>query len=75
MASMPGTIPLAPSLTITAAGVTGGSAGINAQNYGTGALSITATGTVSGTSREGIFAYNSSSGTSLTINAADATGA
>ena len=48
--------------------------GINAENNGTGALSITATGTTTGTKYYGIYANNSSAGTSLTINAATTTG-
>ena len=56
------------SLTITAKGdVTGNSEGIEARNFGTGALSIT-TEAVTGTTRRGIYARNNN-GTSLTINA------
>ncbi len=62
------------ALTISAASVTGGDDGINANNSGTGHLSITATGSVEGISDTGILAYNSTSGTDLTIKAANVTG-
>jgi len=45
-----------------------------ALNSGTGALSITSTGTVTGNLIYGIYAGNSASGTSLTINAATVAG-
>ena len=48
-------------------------AGIFAKNEGTGALSITTTGKTTGAT-DGISATNSSTGTSLTINAATTTG-
>ena len=49
--------------------------GIDADNEGSGALTITTTGTTTGgTGYDGINAYNSSSGTSVTINAATTTG-
>jgi hypothetical protein len=47
-------------LTINAATVTGHTDGINAKNFGNGALSITATGTVTGTTGTGIYAYKQS---------------
>jgi uncharacterized protein with beta-barrel porin domain len=47
-------------LTISTAAVTGGNTGIFARNFGTGALSITSTGTVTGTSNIGIYALNGS---------------
>jgi autotransporter family porin len=56
-------------LTIEVAGVTGGATGINAQHYGSGALSITATGTVTGGTDLGILARNYN-GTDLTIQVA-----
>ena len=59
-------------LTIAAADASGGSNGIRAVNQGTGALSATTTGDVSGSNYAGIFARNS--GTDLTIAAADASG-
>lgn len=62
------------SLTIQVATVSGARIGIYAGNDGTGALSITATGQVTGTSSEGIWADNSSYGTDLTIQAASAMG-
>jgi outer membrane autotransporter protein len=55
---------------ITGAGttVTGVSDGIGAFNfYGSGALTITANGDVTGTNGRGIFAYNSYAGTDLTV--------
>ena len=64
------------NLNIAAANVSGGSYGIFGQNFGSGALSITATGTVTGagtaTSNAGIYAYNT--GTDLTIHAAGVSG-
>ena len=47
-------------LTIVAASVTGGNFGIQADNSGTGALSITTTGDVLGETNDGIYAYNAS---------------
>ena len=65
----------ATDLTITANNVTGGYYGITADNDGTGALSITSTGTVTGTAGGGIYANNSSNSTSdLTITANEVTG-
>ena len=66
-------------LTINAATTTGGNDGIHAYNKGDGALSITTTGTTTGTTKDGIFASNgyilgSVYGTSLTINAATTKG-
>src|SRR5690606_34066127 len=62
-------------LTIEAAVVTGGSDGIGAHNYGTGATSVTATGPVEGTNRMGIAAWNAATAGALSVTAADATGA
>ncbi|WP_109354082.1 hypothetical protein [Sphingorhabdus sp. EL138] len=62
------------SLSITAADTTGGNNGINAVNDGDDALTITSTGTATGTNGDGIFAYNSSNGTDLIINAANTDG-
>ena len=62
------------SLTINAVDATGGANGILANSSGAGALSVTATGTVTGTARFGISTANSSAGTDLTIEAADVTG-
>lgn len=61
-------------LDVSADDVSGGFEGIFAVNLGTGALSVTATGTVIGTSSRGIYANNSSYGTSLTILADEVTG-
>ena len=51
--------------------------GIYADNYGTGtgALSLTSTGTVTGSRDDGIYANNSSTGTNLTITSNNVTGA
>jgi uncharacterized protein with beta-barrel porin domain len=53
----------------TAAGTTvsGGISGIYAHNTGTGVLTVTANGNVTGTSGKGIYAYNSNSGTALSV--------
>jgi outer membrane autotransporter protein len=57
--------------------VTGGQRGIDARNYGTGALDITANGNVTGTSTYGIYAQNGTSvtpaGTDLTVTTAAGT--
>ncbi|MER8447153.1 autotransporter [Mesorhizobium sp. M1066] len=60
-------------LTIVAAGATGGQ-GIGADQEGTGALSITDTGTVRGTYASGIFAFTGGNSSGLTINVADVSG-
>lgn len=52
------------SLTINANNVTGGTNGIYAIQNGSGALSITATGTVTGTSTYGVYARNSAQASS-----------
>jgi hypothetical protein len=65
--------PTATALTISAASATGNTQGISARNYGTGALSVTASGTVTGTTKAGIFAYERG-GSGLTINAAAVSG-
>lgn len=65
-------------LTINVTTAIGGDVGIEAQNNGTGATSITATGEVRGVNDSidafGILAINGSSATDLIINAATATG-
>ncbi|MEJ6595137.1 hypothetical protein, partial [Parasphingorhabdus sp.] len=62
-------------LTVSAAAVSGGKYGILANNAGTGALSVTATGDVSGTSEKGIYARNyNTNGTDLTVSAAAVSG-
>ena len=48
--------------------VTGGTKGIKAISFGSGEVDITATGAVTGTGGDGIYAYGK--GTSLTISAA-----
>ncbi len=62
----------ATDLTINTAAVTGSLRGISAINFGTGALSVTASGTVTG-SKAGIYAYEKG-GSSLTIMAAAVSG-
>ncbi|WP_108812385.1 autotransporter outer membrane beta-barrel domain-containing protein [Sphingorhabdus sp. Alg231-15] len=62
------------SLTIAAADTAGQANGIFARNFGTGALDISATGSVSGTEADGIDAVNSAAGTSLSVTAADVSG-
>ena len=63
------------SLTIDAAAAEGGTYCIEAHNQGSGALSVTTTGTVTGTALDGIFANNSAhSGDGLMIETADVTG-
>jgi hypothetical protein len=47
--------------------VTGGVFGINAQNYGTGALNVTANGDVAGTLSAGIYARDFGGGTDLSV--------
>ena len=47
--------------------VIGGNYGIRARNYGSGALTVTADGDVTGTNFAGIFARNSANGTSLNV--------
>ena len=49
--------------------VSGGSIGISADNFGTGALTITANGNVTGITRSGIFALNYGAALSLTTGA------
>jgi outer membrane autotransporter protein len=62
------------SLDVSSNNATGGRDGIHARNFGTDALSITSTGTATGTSRIGIFAYQSGNGTSLDVTSNNATG-
>ena len=61
-------------ITITAASVSGANSGIKAIEDGTGAVTIVATGTVTGTSREGIYAKTAASGGAVTVTAAAVTG-
>ncbi|MEM8589839.1 MAG: autotransporter outer membrane beta-barrel domain-containing protein [Pseudomonadota bacterium] len=64
------------AVTIEADAVVGGRSGIRAEHEGTGALSITADGTVTGGTSEGIFAKinNAASGADLTISAMGVSG-
>jgi len=68
--------PTGTNLTVTANNVTGVAFGIFGDNRGTGALSITSTGTVSatGTNGYGIYALSSHTGTNLTVTANNVTG-
>lgn len=61
-------------LTISTADVAGGYAGIYTNNFGSGSLSITSSGTVEATRGNGIVATNSANGTDLTISAANVEG-
>lgn len=60
-------------LTIQVASVTAKETGINAANIGSGALSVTATGTVKSTDGDGIQAVNRAAGTDLSIQVASVT--
>jgi hypothetical protein len=51
----------------TGSNITGGTYGIHARNLGSGYTSITANGNVTGTTGEGIYAYNGTSATNLSI--------
>jgi hypothetical protein len=64
-------------VTISVVSVAGAFSGIRALRggAGAGALSVTATGNVTSGSRDGINAYNNSTGTTLTISADDVSGA
>jgi len=63
----------ATNLTISAASVTGGAAGISAKNFGTGATGVTASGAVSSAAiASGIMV--ASHGTNLTVSTAGVTG-
>ncbi|MBR1209057.1 autotransporter domain-containing protein [Bradyrhizobium sp. JYMT SZCCT0180] len=53
--------------------VSGSTNGIFAQNYGTGALTITANGDVTGTNGNGIYARNSGTGTALSVTSSAGT--
>ncbi|WP_197431088.1 autotransporter outer membrane beta-barrel domain-containing protein [Aliiruegeria sabulilitoris] len=57
--------PAATDMTISAANVTGGDTGIYAIHHGSGALSVTTTGQVSGTADDGIHVENSGSGATV----------
>ncbi len=61
-------------LTINAADTDGNDHGIDTFNSGSGALTVTSTGTANGTTINGINAYNSGNGTDLTVNAANTNG-
>ena len=62
------------NLTVSAATVYGATVGLYAHNFGSGALSVTASGLVSGSGSSGIYALNGTStipaGTSLSVSAA-----
>ncbi|MEO0328968.1 MAG: autotransporter outer membrane beta-barrel domain-containing protein, partial [Pseudomonadota bacterium] len=66
----------AGDLTVSTAAATGGAYGIFARNVGTGALSVTATGTVTGTTNNGVDArnYNAAGTGDLTVSTAAVTG-
>ena len=54
--------------------ITGSTYGVYATNNGSGALSITSSGTVTGSTQIGVYALNSNAGTALTIETAAVTG-
>jgi hypothetical protein len=60
-------------LTVSATEITGAVKGIIARNFGSGAISVTTTGQITGTTDDGIFARNYN-GTGLTISAVDVSG-
>lgn len=62
-------------LTIDAADVYGAATGIWAKNMGSGAVSVSASGTVTGATANGIYIYNSPSGGGVTVQVADVTAA
>jgi autotransporter family porin len=62
------------ALTIKTAAVEGSANGVLARSYGAGDLSITATGTVTGTAGDGIYAFKYHYGGDLTIEAGAVTG-
>jgi hypothetical protein len=64
-------------VTVSAADVEGGTYGILAGNYGAGGVSVTATGLVTGVSRNGISVRNNNNSTTgdITVSAADVEGA
>ena len=62
------------NLTVAAAAVTGKTYGIKATSSGSGDLSVTATGAVSGTDEHGISAENSNSGNGIAVVASEVAG-
>lgn len=54
--------------------ITGSAYGVYALNNGSGAISITTSGTVTGTTQIGVYAFNKSTGTNVTIETAAVTG-
>ncbi len=54
--------------------ITGSTYGVYALNNGSGAISITTSGTVTGTTQIGVYAFNKNTGTNLTIGTAAVTG-
>src|SRR5690606_5876 len=65
--------PAATDLTVAAADVTG-TYGIHAQNGGTGATSITATGILTGSEQTGLLAHNGAMAGDLSVTVADVSG-
>ena len=61
--------PAATAVSIMTEGVTGGYRGIEARNYGTGALTIVANGDVEGTTDTGILAYSQTTAIDITVGA------
>jgi outer membrane autotransporter protein len=64
----------ATNVSVEAASVIGGTIGILAYNFGTGATSITATEAVTGTSDFGVWAYNTATATNMSVEAASVIG-
>ncbi len=62
------------SLSVAAHDTSGEKYGIRARNLGTGALTVTSSGAAAGISKDGIFAFNSAAGTSLSVTANNASG-
>ena len=51
--------------------VEGNNNGIRARNFGYGSLEVTANGDVTGTTQDGIFAFNSANGEDLTVTTSE----
>lgn len=69
-----GAAPADAGLIVNATAVSGGTTGIYADNQGQGAANVTATGTVTGGTTDGIHAFNTTTATDLTINAVAVSG-
>lgn len=56
------------SVVVSGTSVSGGVTGVEVKNGGIGAIDINLTGAIRGVGMDGVYAYNSASGTNLTIN-------